>query len=111
LASRSKGGASGPVKLTSEGTPRRKRRCRKCGIYGHWAVDYKRSKKDKEQQRPEANLAVSGVEQHGALMLSMCDVVHDSVQQVHLTEKIVPVTVPNDVWVLDTGASNHMTGT
>lgn len=25
----------GDVKLTSEGTPRRKGRCRNCGIYGH----------------------------------------------------------------------------
>ena len=24
------------VKLTSMGTPRRKGRCRNCGIYGHW---------------------------------------------------------------------------
>jgi hypothetical protein len=32
---RSDGGASKPVKLTSEGTPRRKGRCRNCGIYGH----------------------------------------------------------------------------
>jgi hypothetical protein len=27
-----------------------------------------------------------------------------------LTKKVVPVRVPEDVWVLDTGASNHMTG-
>jgi hypothetical protein len=78
--SRSEGGASGPVKLTSEGTSRRKGRCWKCGIYGHWAIDCKHSKKDKEQQQPEANLVVSGVEQHDTLMLSMCDVVHDLVQ-------------------------------
>lgn len=32
---RSEGGTSGSVKLTSEGTPRRKGRCRKCDIYGH----------------------------------------------------------------------------
>jgi cell fate (sporulation/competence/biofilm development) regulator YlbF (YheA/YmcA/DUF963 family) len=29
-------GGQGTVKLTSEGTPRRKGRCRNCGIYGHW---------------------------------------------------------------------------
>jgi hypothetical protein len=34
-----------PVKLTSEGTPRRKGRCRNCGIYSHWRVDCKRPPK------------------------------------------------------------------
>jgi len=29
-------------KFTSEGTPRRKGRCRNCGIYGHWKEDCKR---------------------------------------------------------------------
>jgi hypothetical protein len=33
------------VKLTSEGTPLCKGRCRNCGIYGHWAKDCKRPKK------------------------------------------------------------------
>jgi len=43
--------------------------------------------------------------------LATCDVVHGSHQFVHLTEKVIPVDVPDNVWVLDTGASNHMTGT
>jgi len=48
---RSEGGASGEVKLTSEGTPRRKGRCRNCGIYGHWEQDCKRPKKEKKEPR------------------------------------------------------------
>jgi hypothetical protein len=47
---RSDGGASKPVKLTSEGTPRRKGRCRNCGIYGHWEQDCKRPKKEKKKE-------------------------------------------------------------
>jgi hypothetical protein len=35
MSSRHEGSSSGQVKLTSEGTPRRKGRCRNCGIYGH----------------------------------------------------------------------------
>lgn len=45
---RSDGGGpknAGGVKLTSEGTPLCKGRCRNCGIYGHWAKDCKRPKK------------------------------------------------------------------
>lgn len=99
-AARSDGGASKPVKLTSEGTPRRKGRCRNCGIYGHWDQDCKRPRKDKkkEQAPPEANVAVGGGDQVGALMLAMCDVVHRSSQCVHLMEeKVVPVDVPTGV--------------
>jgi hypothetical protein len=44
------GNASGPVKLTSQGTPRRKGRCRNCGIYGHWAEDCKRPKRGKKKE-------------------------------------------------------------
>ena len=47
-----------------------------------------------------------------ALMLAMCDVdiVHRPTQIVHLTKRLIPTNVPDGVWVLDTGASNHMTG-
>jgi hypothetical protein len=110
---RSDGGSPGAVKLTSEGTPRRKGRCRNCNIYWHWEQDCKRPKKEKKKDAkpPEANVAVGDAEA-GALMLAACgvDVVRGPAHAVHLTEKVVPVVVPDGVWVLDTGASNHMTG-
>ena len=97
-AARSDGGVTGQVKLTSEGTPRRKGRCRNCGIWGHWSEDCKRPKKKekKDAAQPEANVAVGGVDQQGALMVVMCDVMHGSSQFVHLTEKVIPVPVPDD---------------
>jgi cell fate (sporulation/competence/biofilm development) regulator YlbF (YheA/YmcA/DUF963 family) len=50
-AARSEGNSSGDVKLTSMGTPRRKGRCRNYGIYGHWAEDCKRPKKEKKKDQ------------------------------------------------------------
>lgn len=49
-----------------------------------------------------------GAEHHGALMLAMWNVVYRPLQRVHLMENIILVEVPDDMWVLDTGASNHM---
>jgi hypothetical protein len=48
-------------------------------------------------------------------MLAACDITvvprPPQAQVVHLVENVVPKSVPDDVWVLDTGARNHMTGT
>ena len=120
-----KGGARGDkkepvVKFTSEGTPRRKGRCRNCGIYGHWKEDCKGPKKERkeeahhvqtEQEQPALLLATVnavGV-QKGAVGAVVCA----TGQVVHLNEeKVYPADcdADGDVWVLDTGASNHMMG-
>lgn len=50
------------VKLTFEGTLRRKGRGRNCGIYGHWAQDCKLPKEEREAKKLEVNMAVGGVE-------------------------------------------------
>ena len=56
--------------MTSQGTPRRKGRCRNCGIYGHWAEDCKRPKRDKkDHKQQEANVAV-GVVENAALLFA-----------------------------------------
>lgn len=57
-------------------------------------------------------MAVEG-EEHGALLLSKLERTKTmSSQYVHLAEgKVVPVPCLDGVWVLDTGATNHMTGT
>jgi hypothetical protein len=110
------GGSSGSagIKLTSEGTPRRKGRCRNCGIYGHWAQDCKRPKRERKEEKKEAaNVAVADTEQP---MLFMAAASGSAVREprafVHLAEKnVVPMICDDDTWVLDTGASNHMTGT
>jgi hypothetical protein len=109
------------VKLTSEGTPRRKGRCRNCGIYGHWKLDCKRPRKER---REEAHHVRAGEEQP-ALMLATVDTVRTVVPRreaepvgvhiphhvVHLNEEeVFPADRDDDTWVLDKGASNHMTG-
>ncbi|XP_066373831.1 uncharacterized protein [Miscanthus floridulus] len=84
------------------------------GGSGGGEQDCKRPEKEKkkEQKQPEVNVAIGGAEP-GALMLATCDVdvVRRPTQTMHLSEKVTPVLVLEGVWVLDTGASNHMTGT
>jgi hypothetical protein len=67
----------------------------------------------KEEKKEVANVAVADVDQQSALFLaSTSSVVHAPFKSVHLMEKeVFPIDCADDVWVLDTGASNHMTGT
>ena len=55
-------------------------------------------------------MVVGGADHPGALMLATYDVVHRHGQHVHLSQGITPISMSDDMWVLDTGASNHMTG-
>jgi hypothetical protein len=116
VSNKSKGASSNTphkVKLTSQGTPRRKGRCRNYGIYGHWAEDCKRPKRDKkDHKQQEANFAVGDVENAALLFAEVQDSFGGTSQEIHLSEeKVVPAVCSDEVWVLDTGASNHMTGT
>lgn len=115
-----------PMKLTSEGTPRRKGRCRNCGIYGHWRVDCKRPPKKERKEETQAHV-VQAEQENPSLLLATVDTVRVHREPfnvelvgmrathhvVHLNEKkVFPAVREEDknVWVLDTGASNHMTG-
>jgi hypothetical protein len=108
------------VKLTSEGTPQRKGRCRNCGIYGHWKQDCKRPRKERREEAHHVR-----ADEESALMLATVDAVHTVAPRrhaeqvevhvphhvVHLNEeKVFPEDRDDDTWVLDTGASNHMMG-
>jgi hypothetical protein len=118
---KSGGGKKDPVvKLTTEGAPRRKGRCRNCGIYSHWKQDCKRPKKDR---REESHHVQTEALEQPALLLATVNTVHVDqspcgvklvTQQVmHLNEEKVYLQdrgEDKDSWVLDTGASNHMTG-
>jgi hypothetical protein len=111
------------VKLTSEGTPRRKGKCRNCGIYGHWKQDCKHPRTDRKE---EAHHVQTDVDQPALLLTTVNAVRIEKTWRdvkpaetgmmhhvVHLNEeKAFPLERDddNDVWVLDTGASNHMTG-
>jgi hypothetical protein len=61
------------IKLTIEGTPRRKGQCRNCGIYGHWKEDCKHPKKD---HREESHHVQTKALEQPALLLATVNVVH-----------------------------------
>ena len=100
------------VKLTSMGTPRRKGRCRKCNIFGHYAKECKTQPKDDKQD--VVHHAAADVETGALLVAQVCMVMksaQEGVPGVFLNQEWVFSAEYNEgAWILDTGATNHMTG-
>ena len=80
----------------STSTTSKRRSCFYCGKPGHIAADCRKKKQDEQQAAP----------QHGAIALAACadEEALASVQTAHASNS-QPMR-----WVLDTGASRHMTG-
>ena len=105
------GGDAREPKLTSMGTPRRRGKCKKCGIYGHWAKECKTQMKD---ERQDTALHV-GADGEPALMVArVCNLVRtQGSEDKHVflnQDHVFPTEYDDGAWVLDTGAMNHMTG-
>ncbi|KAL8093108.1 hypothetical protein AgCh_035122 [Apium graveolens] len=93
-------------------------RCFNCLSYGHFAAECKRPKRDKEQgQNLEANLNQVQDDDEPALLLTECGKEGEKVKLLN-EERVVPKLkqegeirkVESNLWYLDNGVSNHMTG-
>lgn len=90
-------------------------RCFNCNSYGHYAVECKKTKRDKEPME-EAHFSQIPDEEPALLMVE-CDKT-DKVKMLINEEHVIPkltkhdmiVKTESNLWYLDNGTSNHMTG-
>ncbi|XP_066341937.1 uncharacterized protein [Miscanthus floridulus] len=103
---------SGGRQLKSMGTTWRKGKCNKCGIYGHFVKECKT--KEKNERQDAAHHANGDVEVGALLVAQVCTVARTPIaedQRVFLNqERVFPAEYRDRAWILDTGATNHMTG-
>ncbi|XP_074328211.1 uncharacterized protein LOC141666112 [Apium graveolens] len=97
------------------GRDKTKIKCYNCHVYGHYAAECRRPRHDKET-RPEANMAQVD-DDEPALLLTELDTKKENLMLLK-EDKVVPKLSSNsdqnswesNVWYLDNGASNQMTG-
>lgn len=102
------------------GRDRSKIKCYNCQVFGHYASECRKPRRDREwrrdkDQKPEANLTQIG-DDEPALLLTEYE--GESRGTLLLNEKSIIPKLGNEniegvnlnVWYLDNGASNHMTG-
>lgn len=116
-----KGGTEGPQNSryrgrenTRGGRYRRTIRCFNCSNFGHYAAECRKPRREKEQSA-EANLVQTQDDELALLLVEKCGEEKNNVAL--MNEEIKPrlnaqktTGEESNVWYLDNGASNHMTG-
>ncbi|KAK1381863.1 hypothetical protein POM88_019598 [Heracleum sosnowskyi] len=96
------------------GRDKRKIRCFNCQVYGHYAAECRKPKRTREQ-RQEANMAFVEDDEPALLLAKLTPELHlmllNEKQVVHaLLPRNEEKVSDSNVWYLDNGANNHMTG-
>jgi len=110
---RSNKDGAGDAGQSSLDTPKRRGKCGKCGVYGHWRKECPRRKAQGNKQEVAHHVNNDG--DNGALLVAqVCNVVRTTASEgnsVFLNQdRVFPSIYDAGSWVLDTGATNHMTG-